>query len=112
MSSSQLAKRLEITQSSVSEMEKNESRGSITLSTLERAANALECELVYALVPRRSLEKTVTEQIRKYATDQVRRVNHTMLLEDQAVSKTQIRHQVEELVREMMTKPPRAMWDQ
>src|SRR5262245_17388587 len=41
--------------SSVKELERNERAGTITLQTLKRAADALDADLVYAIIPRRSL---------------------------------------------------------
>ena len=65
MTSAQLAKRIGIAQSGVAKMEKNEVEGSISLKTLERAAEALGCELAYVFVPKVPLEQAVLEQARK-----------------------------------------------
>src|SRR5579872_6350750 len=63
MSSPQLAKRLRIKAAqSVEDMQKDEASGAITLQTLKRIADALNCELVYALVPRKSLHDTLRDQ--------------------------------------------------
>ena len=65
MSVSQLAKRLNITQSSASGLEKREKEGRLTLKKLKEMANAMDCDLIYAFVPRDSLEKTIHDQARK-----------------------------------------------
>ena len=62
MTSRQFAKRMGVSQPRASAIEKNEVIGSITLDTLQRAANALECQLVYALVPRKPLQALVKER--------------------------------------------------
>ena len=49
-----------------------------------RAARALDCTLVYALVPNGSLDGLVREQARKVAAETVFRVDHSMKLEGQA----------------------------
>ena len=59
MTLAQLASRAGIAQPSVSQLEKSEAGGRIRLDTLARIADALDCELVYALVPRRPLSETV-----------------------------------------------------
>ncbi len=61
MTTAQLGKRLGIRQASVVGLEKSEASKSITLETLERAAHALDCRLVYALVPRKPLAEVVHE---------------------------------------------------
>jgi transcriptional regulator with XRE-family HTH domain len=55
MSSAQLAQRLKIKQPSLVDLEKSEAKGSIELATLRRVAEALDCTLVYALVPNKPL---------------------------------------------------------
>ena len=57
MSSTELAARMGVTQSWIPAMERNEVDGSIRLDTLRRAADALDCDVVYTLVPRTSLTK-------------------------------------------------------
>ena len=52
MTSAYLAKRLGITLSTATRLELSEAEDRITLATLRRAAEALDCELHYALVPR------------------------------------------------------------
>ena len=64
MSSKELASRMGVSQSAASEMERREVLGTIRLDTLRRAADALECDLLYRLVPRRALEETVYNQAR------------------------------------------------
>lgn len=78
-----LARRLGLNQSSVIRLEQNESDGVIQLDTLRRVADALGCELVYALIPRRSLDETLRGRAREIALAELRSVEHTMALEDQ-----------------------------
>ncbi len=53
MTGVQFAKRLGVRPQSVDGLEKSEANGSIKLDTLRRAAEELDCTLVYALVPKR-----------------------------------------------------------
>jgi predicted DNA-binding mobile mystery protein A len=64
MSSAQLAKRLLVRQPSVANMEQSEAKGTIELATLRRVAEALDCTLIYALVPNKPLEVMVQERAR------------------------------------------------
>lgn len=51
MSVRQMAERMDITQQSAARLEKNEADDVIKLKSLRKAAEALDCRLVYALVP-------------------------------------------------------------
>src|SRR5262245_27487517 len=67
MTGVQLAARLGGRPQTVEAIEKSEASGSIQLSTLRRAAEAMDCTLVYALVPNSSLENAVRQRARKIA---------------------------------------------
>ncbi len=108
MTSAQLAKRLNIKQPSVVAIEQSEARGTIELATLRRAAAALDCTLVYALVPNHQLEETIRERARQFARRRGQPVEHTMLLEDQQVVPQDAESQIEEIVRETN---PRKFWE-
>jgi predicted DNA-binding mobile mystery protein A len=64
MSTYQLAKRMGVAQSTMNQMELAEARGAIQLSSLKRAAEAMNCTLVYALGPNGSLEDFLQKQAR------------------------------------------------
>jgi len=68
------------------QFEKSEASYRITLNSLRQVADAMGCDLVYALVPRQGTlhdlaERRATEQ----ASADVLAVEHTMALENQAV---------------------------
>lgn len=52
LSTNELATRMKISRAAVSKMEKSEIKETITIETLKRAANALDCELVYVFKPK------------------------------------------------------------
>jgi predicted DNA-binding mobile mystery protein A len=108
MSSAQLAKRLSVKQPSVVAMEQSEAAGTIQLATLRRAAEALNCTLVYALVPNKPLEAMVRDRARTLALRQRAPIEHSMLLENQEVSAKGSAARLDEFVREMN---PRRLWD-
>ncbi len=90
MTSRQLARRLNVSQPAVTQMEKSESNGVIRLDTLRRAADALDCDLVYSLVPRRPVEETVLAQAMSGALRDMAVVDRTMRLEAQGIGTAQI----------------------
>ena len=80
----QMATRLRKTPTLAAKLEKSEYR--ITLGSLRGAADALGCQLVYALVPKTgSIQELAEERARTKAAENVRAVEHSMALEDQAV---------------------------
>jgi predicted DNA-binding mobile mystery protein A len=108
MTTAQLAKRLEIKQPTVVAMEQSEANGTIELATLRRVAAALDCTLVYALVPNKPLEAMVRDRARIFTRRRRAPVEHSMLLEDQAVTAKDAETRLDEVVRETN---PRLFWD-
>lgn len=109
MSSAQLAKRLGIKQPTLTEIEQSELKGTIQLTTLRRVAEAMDCTLVYALVPKKSLEAIVREQARKVARRRLQSVEHSMLLEGQGVPHKSFEKRIDALASDIS---PRALWDE
>jgi predicted DNA-binding mobile mystery protein A len=74
MSLQQLGEKIHISRQSVSALEKAEAKGGITIKKLRQVAEGLDCELVYAFIPKNKL------------FSHKKAVEHTMALEDQAVN--------------------------
>ena len=108
MSASDLATRLGVSQQNVAELERSEVRATIRLDTLRRAAEALDCDLVYAIVPRTSLEEAVRAQARRRAMRLVRPVAHHGRLEDQEVATVDLEAQLVELATQFEDR--RGLW--
>ena len=108
MSTAQLARRLKIKQPSLVELEQSEAAGTIELRTLRRVAAALDCTLVYALVPNKPLETMVRDRARAFERRRREHVEHSMLLEDQEVTSKNLKARLDEIVRETN---PRLFWD-
>lgn len=85
MTGADLAHRLDITPAAVHQLESSEVSGTIKVATLRRAANAMDCDLVVAFVPRTSLGQTVQRQADLVLAATQSRAEHTMALEDQSV---------------------------
>ena len=85
LSSGDLAARLGTSRQLVIQQEKAESEDRITLKSLRDLGRALNCELVYALVPRKgSLQELKSARERAKAESNVLGVEHSMALENQA----------------------------
>jgi predicted DNA-binding mobile mystery protein A len=69
----------------VLEFEEGEANDRITLRSLKRVADAMGCELVYAIVPKSgTLTELAEARARDQATEDVLDVENTMALENQA----------------------------
>lgn len=82
-----VAEKLSITRQSYADLEAAEERSAISLSSLERAAQAMDCELVYFLVPREQVARTFSELARLHdpAFKHLQASEHSMALENQAI---------------------------
>lgn len=110
MTGVQLAARMGVRPQTVEAMEKSEAGGSIQLSTLRRAAEAMDCTLVYALVPNSSLENAVNQRARKIAVRDLQRVAHTMKLEAQETGNTGMEARTEAYIRDKIK--DRDLWNE
>jgi len=110
MTTIQFAARLGIKQPSAVELEQREERGTVSLNALADAARALNCTLVYALIPNESLETMVQQQARTVAARRLGHVAHTMQLEAQGLPESHNREQLEQLAEQIMSLEPRALW--
>ena len=111
MSGVQLAARLGVSKSAVGQYDKGEVDGTLTLGTLGKAADALECDLLYALIPRTNLEEQRERQAGLVAQQMVATVAHSMRLEEQGVSDEEHKRQVEDLARQLLDQDSRLLWD-
>jgi len=98
----QQADRLGITGSTLHKSESAEAEERITLGQLRKLAEGLDCELVYALVPRKPLTQVVEDRARSIALQEVSGVAHTMSLEDQRPATDRLRKQVEQRTAELL----------
>ena len=112
MTTAQLARRIGVSQPRAVAIERAEKTGAITLDSLERAARALDCELVYALVPRKPLEELANERAFALAKGRLAHTRHTMALEDQGVGVEDEQEQLKRLARQLLEKPGSALWDE
>jgi len=110
MTTRQLAKAVGVTQAAVVDAERSEAKDDITLATLRRYATALDCELVYALVPNRPLQESLEARADKVARDHVLRVRHSMALEDQQTSGDTLEREVTELRRRLLEGKRSRLW--
>lgn len=100
MPQAELARRLGVTRQAVAQIETAEADGSVRLATLRRAAAALDCDLVYTLVPRTTLDQVVREQAERVVAGEVAAAEQSMVLEaqDSSVDPAAARELADELI--------------
>lgn len=109
MSAVQLGRRMGVKPQTIADIERSETHGTIQLKTLRRVAEALDCTLVYALVPNRPLESMVEDRARAIARRDLDRIAHSMDLEAQGLSPKERDEQIERYVRDHVRE--RDLWD-
>ncbi len=108
MTAEQLGERLSITQPSVQRLERSEAEDTIQLNTLRRVAEALGCEVIYALVPRDGLRRIYDRAAREVARRELGAISHSMVLEDQAVEDEDEDERLRRFVADELD--PREVW--
>ena len=111
MTSAQLARRLGVAQSRIPALERAEAKQTLTLASLEKAAHALDCRLVYALVPRKSLDELVEARARRKAKQRLASTGHSMALEAQSVEAADEHAQLEHLIRRLIENAGAELWE-
>ncbi len=110
MTLAQLGRRLGISPQSLRSLEEREREGTISLTKLREAAEAMGCDLKLAFVPRSSLEGMVREQAALKAREQRNRLLHTMRLESQEVGVSEVLEE-SRAIELWITKRARQLWD-
>lgn len=111
MSSKQLAARLGVSAPRITALEKSEVEETVTLASLRRAAEALDCALVYSFVPKGSFEEVLQTRARRIAAEIIGKVDHTMRLEAQNLQSEKLNEEIENLAAQILREQHKIIWD-
>lgn len=111
MSSKQLANRLGVKPPRITVLENSEISGTVTIKKMQEAANALECDFFYALIPRKKLSDIVRGQAENLAKTRIRSVSHSMLLESQQLSSSEQKKVMNAEIEKILKQMPRELWE-
>lgn len=112
MTQEQLANRLGMSRQGVTDMEKREASGAISIKTLKEVGQAMDSMLIYGFVPiDGSFEKLVEDKATRLAEQIVLRTNQNMALEDQAVDNERVKESIKELTIEIKAEVRKGLWD-
>lgn len=96
---------------SVDDLLKSEEARTINLSSLDELAKALNCRVVYALVPERPIETLRHERALQIAAEKTAKLLHSMAIEGQSVE-AQIRANIlNDYASQLLHTKPRKLWD-
>ncbi len=120
MTGGQLAKRMAIAHPTLNKIEESEAKGTIAVSTLNRAAEALGCRLAYVLVPKQlhrgasshPLEDMVRARAKQLAEKMISELSKTMALEKQDIDQESKKKQIEEIVQELLKSGDGKLWSE
>lgn len=111
MSAAQLARRLGRTRALISNMEKAELNGGVTLRTMRSMAEAVNCRFIYAFVPEENAEVLIKRRAREKAKRHVMETAEHMALEQQILSQSQIEFEIERLTENIFKEQPSDLWN-
>lgn len=111
MTTRQLAARLGVSQSTLAALEKSEADDKITLQSLRKVADALDCDLQYTLVPRAPLKKRVEERAEFVAHNRVARIWHSMRLEEQAPTAKVDKKEISKMQKSLLDTNWKQLWE-
>ena len=117
MTAQQFAQRLGVKRARVVQLEQAEIQDKVTLHTLKKAAAAMNCELIYAFIPKQSphiktLEDVIKQQARELATEKIERISHSMSLEAQSISKSKQIEQRDAYIKKLLTGSLKKLWEE
>jgi len=107
MTTTQLAKKINVAQPRVINLEKNEKNTKI--STMERIADALNCDFVYAFIPRENIDDIIYNQAKKKALKILSKVHTNMSLENQLADSDEL---VEDIINDLLDDNISRIWDE
>jgi len=110
MTQTQLAARLGVARQTVDDLERAEAGRRITLESLDRLAQALDCRVVYAVVPEKPLGVMRRQRALALAEALLRPGEHSMKLEAQGVSRSERERQRKRLAEQLLHGSPRKLW--
>ena len=107
MTTTQLAKKINVAQPRVINLEKNEKNTKI--STMERIADALNCDFVYAFIPRENIDNIIYNQAKKKALKILSKVHTNMSLDNQLADSDEL---VEDIINDLLDDNISRIWDE
>lgn len=110
MSGTQLGERLQLTRNQISILERKEAAGTITLNQLQELAEGINADVVYAVVPKKSIEETIEDRATEIANSRLKMSHQNMFLEAQQLSEEKQQEAIQMLVEELKVAGGKVLW--
>lgn len=107
-----LAQQCRLDPSTIVRLEQSEQKHSITLNSLEKLADGLNCDVKYILVPREPIDQYLLRRAEIAARREIAKVTHTMGLEGQQPTEEQVEAQIQDLAAELLHKRSSTLWEE
>ena len=112
MTLTQLGQRLGLTRQSITDFEKREVTGAITIDKMKALAEAMDMQFVYGMVPKDgSIAALIDRKAEEVAREVVSRTSVSMRLEDQQVTADRQAAAIQERKQELIATMPKFLWD-
>lgn len=112
MTGAQLAKRSGVSGAFISRSEFAELDDSVTLRNLRKFAESMDCRLVYAIVPKTSVDEIIDQQANRKAHSIVNKASVHMSLENQALNKFQLSDEIQRVKEEILRSGNSKLWNE
>lgn len=113
LSEQHLASLMGLAQPNIHQLELSEQKQTITLASLQKAAESMDCDLVYMFVPKapyKNFDEILEKRSLALAMKISKGVVHTMSLEEQKVSEEITDYQIKNLASELKQNLDSRMW--
>jgi len=111
MTGEQLADRLGVTKARIYRLERGEPNGSVTLKSMQNTAAAMNCRFIYAVIPEQEVDHLIRAQAKRLAEARVKAASTQMALELQALSRAELKAEVERIAKQIEDELPADLWD-
>ena len=111
MKTQQAAKRAGLSEQDVVRIETQARDNSVQLAELQRLAAALDCEVVWGLVPRQRLNEAVRNQARRVAEKRINNMVEMMAAHGHPVAAHEVIRYIDEFSEILLTELPHTLWD-
>jgi predicted DNA-binding mobile mystery protein A len=98
-----LAKRTGVSISTVAQAERGEKAGNVTINTLKTMAQAMDCEFIYAFVPKTNIDTILKKEALKKAKQILSSADTHMTLENQHVEQS-LEERIQKLADKLIEK--------
>lgn len=107
----QLGEKTGVSGERIVRIEADELENKLTMATLQKMAEAMNCKFVYAFIPDDNLDKIIERAARDKAKAQMDRISHSMALEDQKTESKELKEQIDILTEEYLRGNLKNIWE-